>query len=779
MAYEKFKVFNGIIPKTEARLLPENAAQTAENVDLSHGNLKEIYEPTEITTLTDASQESIYKWRWYTRILVCGTIGITNPATWAAITDGEFTITVNVTDYDVTSIDFTGDTTMDNVAATIQARVRTVTGDTSFTCTYNSTYTRMEMESDYALSVLSAVSGGGGTDISSSTYLNGRLESDGSGGSLKSGTQNSEWLSWDTDVDVIASTINDDQYNRIYYTGIADGIMKDKGTYGERNAKLPIPQAPGSVSTISTTSIFDPTSLVTCKWYGGSTPGSVSCSFLGYSTSKDGMRIQYRFPGKDMAGGGPFSICLQSKYQLTVNGTALPAGSFACNMVVVNGEQVPIYDSNDNLYANFEIESYNVSDYDSSSALYFKPHTVEFVINMNYVGSTEYLYYVQSYVMDTGIEGPPSDLSPMVTKYPGQEVVISDLGGAGTNTKYKRLYRSASTTKQADFFYVDQIDDATTSYTDIKDASELSEALANYGNPPDGMSGLTVAQGGFAVAFKGKDVYFSEPYLLNTWPAEYAVTTAYEIVGLAVSGNDIIVMTKGNPEMISGYHPSLMRQTKLMLNQACVSKKGICQVGHSVMYPSPDGIVQIAGGQANLITDKFYTKDEWDIDPDTMIAEVYDKKLYAFTDSASIIFDFDEGLSALTTTDETTTGLWNDLEDDILYMIQSDKVVSWNTSSTEKRIIWKSKDFQYARPVNWSCARVLASDYPTQTTPTDLRVKFRVYLAGSQEIEINVTSDKAFRLPIKRPEEVMAIEVYAYNEIYEVAIATSMADLRR
>lgn len=49
------------------------------------------------------------------------------PATWAAVSDGSFRITVDGTARNVDAIDFTGDATMDDVAATIQAALRTAT----------------------------------------------------------------------------------------------------------------------------------------------------------------------------------------------------------------------------------------------------------------------------------------------------------------------------------------------------------------------------------------------------------------------------------------------------------------------------------------------------------------------------------------------------------------------------------------------------------------------------------------------------------------------------
>jgi len=51
-----------------------------------------------------------------------------NFATWAAVTDGSFSITIDGIYYNIDGIDFTGDANMANVASTIQAAIRAATG---------------------------------------------------------------------------------------------------------------------------------------------------------------------------------------------------------------------------------------------------------------------------------------------------------------------------------------------------------------------------------------------------------------------------------------------------------------------------------------------------------------------------------------------------------------------------------------------------------------------------------------------------------------------------
>ena len=59
----KLNTFGGIIPKVAPRLLPDNAAQVAENVWLNSGDLRPINAPSFEAALADTLQKTIYKWR--------------------------------------------------------------------------------------------------------------------------------------------------------------------------------------------------------------------------------------------------------------------------------------------------------------------------------------------------------------------------------------------------------------------------------------------------------------------------------------------------------------------------------------------------------------------------------------------------------------------------------------------------------------------------------------------------------------------------------------------
>ena len=100
--------------------------------------------------------------------LTGGSSAESNYAIWDNVTDGSFRVTIDGTAYNVDAINFTGDTDMDDVAATIQAAIRTATGSTE-TCVWSTDhfiFTSADTTSSSEFSLLETSTGTVGTDIS-------------------------------------------------------------------------------------------------------------------------------------------------------------------------------------------------------------------------------------------------------------------------------------------------------------------------------------------------------------------------------------------------------------------------------------------------------------------------------------------------------------------------------------------------------------------------------------------------------------------------------------
>lgn len=100
-------------------------------------------------------------------------------ASFQAVLDGEFSVSIDGDQQDILALDFSSDTSFNDVASTIEAGIQAIGtgGYTAATVLYDSFSGKFTITSGTTgdlstLSFLSAVSGGGGTDISGAAFLN-------------------------------------------------------------------------------------------------------------------------------------------------------------------------------------------------------------------------------------------------------------------------------------------------------------------------------------------------------------------------------------------------------------------------------------------------------------------------------------------------------------------------------------------------------------------------------------------------------------------------------
>jgi hypothetical protein len=595
--------------------------------------------------------------------------------------------------------------------------------------------------------------------------------------------------------------VADDQYSRIYYTEA--GILKVRGYDG------------GAVTrTVGIRTPAKPTTTTTWKWTPEATGTNeialnvqvvTNCNstiqtnepvatLTGFTHNADGTtKLEFsvasgRHPTVANQPGATFNASVRINLRLKIGSKTYPTESTFG--VITGAGSYELKDDDANVYATPEVS--NVSggptvDWNqvaTGTTFSYTPEygvfTLTVTLDSKYSQTTSgFAVYCVTLVDDWGQEGPPSVASDQVEIKPGQGVTLSFAAGSvgGANIDKTRIYRSAyaGAAAETQYYYVGEVEEGVTSYTDTKRDADLAEVMPETENPPGyddpGLSadddpndellcnGLVALPYGSLAAFYKKEVYFSEPFLPYSWPTKYRLTFDYDIVGLGVSGNDLIVLTTGTPYLVSGYHPENLSQTRLMINQSCVSKRGICNVGKVVCYPSPDGMVMISGGQASLATDKYFTRDDWQaVNPSTMIAESHDGSIFAFTSAGTWIFDFDEGLAAVTTTDQTAYALFSDLESDILYIATAAGVKAWAGDTANRTLTWKSKQTPADRMGLIRSGRIRAEG----------NVTLKLYADGILVHTETVTSSAEFRLALldgARLWEFQVESAYAIDEI--------------
>lgn len=245
--------------------------------------------------------------------------------------------------------------------------------------------------------------------------------------------------------------------------------------------------------------------------------------------------------------------------------------------------------------------------------------------------------YVYTYVNEFGEEGPPSPPSLVTPLLDRQSVLIENLAlppTIGYNIVKMRLYRTNSTEAGTEYQFVKEFDVKRTVRDDVP-SEELGEIISSTSwDPPDPqMKGLVALPNGILVGFKGKNLYFCEPYFPHAWPAEYDQAIEYDIVGLAPLGNSVVVMTTGWPYIATGSHSRNMNVRPIKTKQACVSKQSIAVDNDKVYFASPDGLVEISVNGLEVITEQFMDPEDWRVyKPETIVGEFYEGRYYGFYD---------------------------------------------------------------------------------------------------------------------------------------------------
>lgn len=394
--------------------------------------------------------------------------------------------------------------------------------------------------------------------------------------------------------------------------------------------------------------------------------------------------------------------------------------------------------------------------------------------------TTESRTIVITYVSAYGEEGPPSAASAVMPLDPAQAATYSNLGSAPSgayNIATKRIYRSSTVGSAAQFQFVAEIPVSQTSYTDTVNQADLGEVLPSelWVAPPVELKGLRMMASGAAIGFVGNTAYLSEPNLPHAWPHKYPID--FQIVGVAVFRQTAVLLTNAFPFALNGADPSAMSPEKLELRQACVSKASIVETGDGVIYASPDGLVSVGSGGMAMLSDKHFTRKQWQaLNPSSIRAFQHDGRyiaLYTKTDGVRgmLIFDPTGQGPFLTASDMNAaaaiTAAYSDARTDTLYLAQSGNIVRYNAGNA-LTYAWKSKPFRLPVPTNLGAAAIEAAAFP---------VTVKIYADGALKQTKTVTNRKPFKLKSGFKALEWQFEISGATEVKRLRAATSVSEL--
>lgn len=335
------------------------------------------------------------------------------------------------------------------------------------------------------------------------------------------------------------------------------------------------------------------------------------------------------------------------------------------------------------------------------------------------------IVYAYTWVTDFDEESPPSPLTAQLKWSSGTPVTISGFEAAPTNRRISRmrLYRSQSTASGDTNLYF--ISERTVSVLDwVDNAYTLGEICPsiNYDAAPAGLSGLISLPNGIMAGFiAGTNVLcFAEPWIPSAWPEAYQLTTDFHIVGIGAYGTTIVVLTTGKPYIVQGTTPSTMQMSRLDVNQPCISAESIVDLGSSVAYASPEGIVTVSASGVSIASKALFTQKQWQrLNPAAMNCAVHNGRYIAacaFEDedgrvqSCGLVFDFSGEQPFVLRTDYADTFFY-EIETGVLYMLQNGSdVYEYDPVGGERsELYWRSKPFLFPTPCNFGCILVETS----------------------------------------------------------------------
>ena len=230
--------------------------------------------------------------------------------------------------------------------------------------------------------------------------------------------------------------------------------------------------------------------------------------------------------------------------------------------------------------------------------------------------------YAETYVSAWAEEGPQSPLSAQVSVDPNVVVNLSALNTVppgNYNITQKRIYRSVDPGdgSVASLFLVATIPVAQTTYADtvsgVTVASNGEIKSSNWDMPPTDLTGIIDLPNGVLAGVSGNQLCLSVPYQPHAWPVGQRYAVSWPIVGIGAYGSFVVITTTGLPYVVSVIDPAFVIPEKIEIEQSCVSKRGIVDMGYAVAYPTPDGLALIGMGAPNdVVTRKLLRKEDWE-----------------------------------------------------------------------------------------------------------------------------------------------------------------------
>ena len=340
-------------------------------------------------------------------------------------------------------------------------------------------------------------------------------------------------------------------------------------------------------------------------------------------------------------------------------------------------------------------------------------------------------------------------------------------------------------------------------FTDDFNPTNLSSVLDSdaYAAPPDNLQGLTAINNGILVGFVGNTLFLSEPGKPHAWPPEYEQPIEYEIVAIAALTGSALILTKGYPYILTTSDPAAsVSISRIDALYPCRSARSTVVMNYGVVWSTNDGLAVYGPSVGSaLVTRAVYNNDTWgvDLDPSTVVAEYYGENYFASHSQGSFVFEQDtKSGGSFVDTGPVFTASWYDGQTGKLYYVSGTlgDIYEWDDLAQPALTMeWKSKVIVTKDMLNLGAARVIA-DYSTVTTTWDQEtiawnsaltnwntadeITFRLWVDKQLIFTTTVNDVDGFRLPTGYRTDTFEVGVEGNVRVRAIHLAETMLGLR-
>ncbi|MCG7931972.1 MAG: hypothetical protein N0E44_18220 [Candidatus Thiodiazotropha lotti] len=568
-----------------------------------------------------------------------------------------------------------------------------------------------------------------------------------------------DWLNWSGDVDVVRSPI--ESSDRIVYSGDGEPKIQDGSTV----YPLGLP-APTSAPTVASQAKASFGFTITWHYYYEEPNG------VREDADESAIYVTETTPGEVYTLATiPAPVAASADARFILWGELFDGSKYLGKVIPEPANDAPQTDA----------------EYNGASITGTLEVTASAVVSLAYDTSrsskytTERAYYY-CFVRKWGdgkIDlGPPGEVSTIIGIDPTEDANLTDIESApaGYGITHIWIYRLAVAISGEDYQFVDEIAAGTTSYLDEIADENLGEVDPEYiySAPPSDLTSLKAHPAGFLIGISQslKSVCCSAIREIHAWPS---ISHRYALkdnpVAIELIGNTIVVTTDGDPVYIFGDEPdALSPPDRIPIKQANMAKRGTIFTGDAVIYPAPDGLVSVGQGSGTVLTNAYYTQEQWQaLDPASMICAWHDRKIYVFHSAGCLIFRFDDGRVELTTTDDTADAVHVDAETDALYISRNGAIYQWGAGTSNRTALFHSGYIRYPSLKTFGAVKVFADGYP---------VMVRMYRKDKGTILKSLNNGNAAYLPRgSSAQEWEGFEIESAYSVDQVIFADSRGEL--